>query len=211
MTSTLGPERKLWPHNQEDEAAPSVTNITVSPLPPGGEPGQVLAINERREYVWIDLPEQTVTGYSESGLISASAIPPLDNSHLPDLSGHYQVVEERDVPGGYPTLDKNGKLSPYVIPTLVKGLQGAEGKPGSRGEKGEKGERGEKGEVGPQGPPGRPGEPGPNGQQGPRGPVPDLSNVVKVPANSPVLSLGNETLAQDIAYLLAELGLVRLT
>lgn len=207
MTSTLGPERKMWPHNQEDEAAPQT--VYVSPLPPGGEPGQVLAINERKEYVWIDLPE-VVTGYDQSGLIDASSIPPLDDSHLPDLSDKYQHVEGRDVPGGYPTLDKNGKLSPYVIPTLVKGLQGAEGKSGSRGEKGEKGERGEKGEVGLQGPAGRPGEQGPAGNQGPRGPVPDMKGFVKRDGNPPTLSLGAETLAQDVAYLLAELGLVRL-
>lgn len=207
MTSTLGPERKMWPHNSEDEATPET--IFVSVLPPGGEPGQVLAINERREYVWIDPPE-AVTRYSESGVISSSEIPPLDESHLPDLSGKYQSVEHRNTPGGYPTLDKNGKLSPYVIPTLVKGLQGERGTTGSRGEKGEKGERGEKGDVGFQGANGRPGEQGPQGVQGARGVPPDMKDFVKRPSSVPTLSLGAETLAQDLAYLIAELGLVRL-
>lgn len=207
MSTTLGPERKMWPHNTEDDE-PTHAVGPVDPFPVGGEPGQHLSINERGEKVWVDPP--VVEEEETNGLIHPRRIPPLDDSHLPDLSGRYQSVEHKDAPGGYAGLDANGKLSPYAIPTLVKGLTGERGTPGSRGLEGAKGERGEKGEAGPPGPRGQQGESGVTGPQGPRGGAPDMGAFVRRQATVPTFSLGSETLAQDVAYLLAELGLAKL-
>lgn len=146
-----------------------------------------------------------------SGLIDPSEIPPLNDSHLPDLSDRYQSLAERNVPGGYAGLDEKGKISPYTIPVLARGLAGDRGPMGSRGEKGDKGERGVQGETGLQGPVGRQGEAGPQGPMGPRSVLPDMSLFVKFPSSPPTLSLQSDVLARDVAYLLAELGLVRLT
>jgi hypothetical protein len=146
----------------------------------------------------------------KGGLLPAEMIPPLNRSHLPDLSGEYQAAEAKDTPGGYAGLDANGKLSPYAIPAIVRGMQGERGPQGPAGPQGGNGERGPAGTVGSAGPRGMQGERGAQGPQGPRGSSPDLSEYVKRLSSPPTLSLGSETLARDVAYLLAELGLVRL-
>lgn len=208
MTQTLGPERKMWPHNQDDsDAAPTVI---VDPLPDGGEPGQVLGLNARRERVWVNPPAAPNPLETTNGLLDKAIIPPLDDSHLPDLSGTYQTVDEKNQPGGYAGLDANGKISPYTLPVLTKGLQGEVGPAGPQGVRGERGDRGERGPIGEPGPKGEPGAPGPAGPQGPRGATPDLSGYVQRHPNPPTLSLNSETLARDLAYFLAELGLINL-
>ncbi len=188
---------------------PSRRTLVVR-LPEGGKPGQLLGYNHRRELIWVDPP--TVDPLEGSGgLIPKSKIPPLDESHLPNLDGTYQTVDERDTPGGYPSLDANGKISPYAMPSLARGLQGERGPQGPNGQKGDRGERGATGGAGLQGARGPQGEAGPPGAQGPRGTAPDLSEYVKRPAAIPILSLSSDTLARDLAYFLAEQGLIRLT
>lgn len=219
MTQTLGPDRKMWPHNQTDEAEaegqqkvtvdmPSAT-IVVETFPKGGNPGQVLTLNDQGERVWADPPNAEAIR-TKSGLIDKAVIPPLDEGHLPNLSGTYQIVSERDKPGGYAGLDANGKITPYALPVLAKGLQGDQGPQGPQGLPGERGERGPIGPIGEQGPKGEPGAAGPAGPQGPRGTTPDLSAYVQRHPNPPTLALNSDTLARDIAYFLAELGLVNL-
>ncbi len=208
-----GPEQVMWPHNQEAGDPAEIVMLhrpVMIALPEGGKPGQLLGYNERRELVWVDPPTVDPLEGS-SGLIGKEKIPPLDHSHLPDLSGHYQSVDERDAPGGYAGLDANGKLSPYALPSIARGMQGERGTQGVRGEKGEKGERGEKGNTGLQGPAGREGPEGRAGVAGPRAAAPDLSAYVRRLSSPPTLSLSSETLARDLAYLLAELELIRLT
>lgn len=201
MTSTLGPERQMWPHNQQErEEAARVIPVDL-----------IEEIVRREVEARLALVADPIVEARPSGLISTSEIPPLDESHMPDLSGVYQHVEQRDVPGGYAGLDKNGKLSPYTIPVLTRGLQGERGPQGTQGVKGERGERGEIGPVGSQGPTGRPGEAGVMGPPGPRGSSPDLRNYVQRSSSPPILSLQSETLARDVAYLLAEIGFVKLT
>ncbi len=207
MTQTLGPDRKMWPHNQADPASDPVD--TVDPLPPGGKAGQVLTKASDGRAVWSDPPE-AVAPPLPSGLIDKAQIPPLDDSHLPNLAGTYQIGAEKDKPGGYAGLDANGKLTPYALPVLAKGLQGEVGPMGPQGTQGDRGERGPQGPIGEQGPKGEPGANGPVGPQGPRGTTPDLSAYVQRHPNPPTLSLGSETLARDVAYFLAELGLVNL-
>jgi hypothetical protein len=195
---------RLYPHNQGeiDEIRETVSTDLIKSV----VKGEIhKAVKEELAHRPAAVPEE------HSGLISSSRIPPLGESHLPDLSGKYQNLEAKDVPGGYVGLDKNGKISPYAIPELTRGLQGDRGIPGPRGEKGERGERGAQGDVGLQGPRGLHGDPGPAGPPGARGSSPDLSHFVRRPEASPLLSLQSPTLARDLAYLLAELGLVRLT
>jgi len=204
---------RLYPHQ-----AASEEEITAA-LPPGAKPGQVLTWTAKGA-AWADPPKSVeatleiahdnAATLSESGLLDPSVIPPLHGGHLPDLSGDYQSVTEKDQPGGYAGLSPSGKISPYVIPELVRGLQGERGPMGSQGPKGDKGEAGPAGVAGPPGPKGQQGDPGSPGQQGPRGASSDLSNVVQKPTTPPTLSLQSETLARDVAYLLAELGLVNL-
>jgi len=209
-----GPEQRLYPHNTggDEETGNGhqqpITNIYVSGLPSHGHAGQILAINDKDEAVWIDPPlRREVDG---SGLIDKRTIPPLDESHLPNLEGTYQLVAQRDEPGGYAGLDENGKISPYAIPVLARGLRGDQGPPGPEGRMGPQGPQGREGEAGPQGPRGIKGETGAPGPAGARGSAPDMSMYVKAPSKTPLLSLQSDTLARDVAYLLAELGLVRL-
>ncbi len=210
-----GPLQVMWPHMLADEE-----NGQTVTLPAGGEPGMVLSLNSRGELAWAfplapppAAPEQArtaISGLSESGLLDPSVIPPLDDSHIPNLSGRYQSVDAKNAPAGYAGLDENGKLSPYQLPVLARGLKGDRGPQGERGPKGDAGELGPRGEPGPQGPKGTAGERGAAGPQGPRGVAPDLSEYMKLPAAPPQLILDSETLARDVAYLLAELGLIRL-
>ncbi len=188
-----GPGQRMYPHNTAEAAAVMDPDADYYPSEES------------------DLPLEPVVGVPlKNGLLPAEVIPPLNRSHLPDLSGEYQDVTEKDVPGGYAGLDANGKVSPYVIPAIVRGVQGERGPQGPQGMRGPAGERGPEGVAGPPGPRGQQGERGPQGAQGPRGTSPDLSEYVKRLPQPPLLSLGSETLARDLAYLLAELGLVRL-
>jgi hypothetical protein len=209
MSTTLGPEQRMWPHNQQepDQPAPRTPAPAADPLPPGGQPGQLLAIAADGSRTWVDPPAGLEL---RNGLLDHTVVPPLPSDKVPDLSDRYQHVDGRDQPFGYAGLDKNGKLSPYAIPELVRGLKGDKGEQGPAGERGTAGERGPKGDTGLQGPPGREGPAGRQGPAGERGRPPDMSGYVTRPATKPKLSLGSETLAQDLAYRLAELGLVDL-
>ncbi len=186
-----GPGKRMYPHNQEAAA--------------------VMEPEVGFELVEDPFPVELVVGVPlKNGLLPSEVIPPLNRSHLPDLTDSYQSLDEKDTAGGYAGLDKNGKLSPYAIPGIVRGLQGERGPQGPQGQSGGSGERGLAGPAGPAGAKGQQGVQGPQGPQGPRGSSPDLSEYVKRLSSPPTLSLGSETLAQDVAYLLAELGLVRL-
>ncbi len=204
----------MWPHNLGGDT------VTLE-LPAGGRPGQILGLNRRGELAWFDQPEPieaTLESVAlpadpligESGLLDKAIIPPLDESQLPNLAGTYQAVEGKEQPGGYVGLDANGKINPLRIPALTRGPQGERGPVGASGPKGETGERGSAGPVGPQGPRGEQGDAGAQGPPGPRGPAPDLNGYLKRSQSPPTLSLQDDTLARDLAYLLAELGLVRL-
>lgn len=191
----LGPEAPQWPHNQEPSSVAEM-NALEEALAPAPTPSAVPDLS--------DVPRLT------NGLLAPAVIPPLDAGHLPDLSGELQARREKDQPDGYPGLDKNGKLSPYVLPMLAKGLQGEQGKQGEQGNPGNPGPQGREGRVGPPGPPGRQGDPGATGPQGARGAAADMTGVLRVPADPPTLHLNSETLARDLAYRLAELGLIKL-
>jgi hypothetical protein len=192
----LGPEAPQWPHNQEGGSEVAV----AEDAPP--------------ERDWsgyeLDVPDLSDVPRTKNGLLDPSVIPPLTAGHLPDLSGSLQHRDEKDQPEGYAGLDKNGKVSPYVLPELAKGMQGDRGPQGVSGERGNPGPAGAEGRVGPQGPPGRQGDPGATGPQGPRGLTPDIGDVLRIPADPPTLHLNSETLARDLAYRLAELGLIKL-
>jgi Collagen triple helix repeat (20 copies) len=192
-----GSGKAMWPHNSDPQ------NNRIVELE--------REIQELRDVISA-MPKQSAPAKLplKSGLLDPEVIPPLNQSHLPDMSNNYQSVSEKGVPGGYPALDKNGKLSPYVIPSLVRGLQGERGSQGLQGLKGAAGDRGPAGSVGQQGPRGIQGEAGSPGPQGPRGASHDMSQYVKRPTSKPHLSLGSETLVQDLAFVLAELGLVQL-
>lgn len=212
MNSVRDPQRYVgWPHNQadpdDDDTEVRVVEVLVDALPEGGEPGQLLGIGEDGSRAWVDPPGELQL---RNGLLDRGVIPPLASDHLPDLSDTYQHVSGRDAAFGYAGLDKNGKLSPYAIPELVRGLKGDKGDPGSRGEPGQKGEQGDRGPTGLQGPPGREGAPGAPGPQGQRGPMADTSAFVTRSAVTPKISLSADTLAQDLAYRMAELGLIDL-
>jgi Collagen triple helix repeat (20 copies) len=215
MASTLGPERRLWPHNQEDnQAVPaqpfSAEVVAFSFLPEGGEPGQVLGIAEDGTYIWVDPPNPPNSLALRNGLLDHAVLPQIPGDKIADLSDRYQSLTDRDTPGGYAGLDANGKLSPYAIPELVRGLKGDRGETGQTGERGNTGDRGERGDIGPQGVPGREGPQGKQGVPGERGRAPDMTGFLARPASNPKLSLSSETLAQDLAYRLAELGLIDL-
>lgn len=196
---SLGPEAPQWPHNQEDGEAPVEV---FSPLPStAGIEAMVQGALARHDAT---VPKLT------NGLLDPNVIPPLSAGHLPDLGGELQSRDEKNQPHGYAGLDENGKVSPYALPGLARGLQGERGSQGVSGERGNPGPAGGEGKVGPQGPPGRQGDPGTAGPQGPRGLSPDLAGVLRVPADPPTLHLNSATLAQDLAYRLAELGLINL-
>lgn len=194
-----GPEAPQWPHNQEDDvdvlfdeheaARPEILKDGPDPIP---------------------MPDLSDVPRLKNGLIDISVVPPLTRSHVPDLSDELQGRDEKDRPLGYAGLDKNGKLSPYTLPELAQGLQGERGRQGERGGAGDPGPAGREGGVGPQGPPGRSGETGSAGPQGPRGLMPDLTDVLRIPGDPPTLHLNSETLSRDLAYRLAELGLIKL-
>ena len=188
-----------WPHNQ---AAPGPV---PSGLPKGGKPGQILGLNSRGESAWVDPPKapEPVEEYApaaiETRVIEQAA----------DL-GSYQHRDEKDTPGGYAGLRENGKLNPAVLPVMAKGEKGDRGPQGERGPTGltggpgPMGPRGEKGEKGEQGPP------GPMGPQGVRGPAADLSGYLKRPSHPTHVNLNSASLAQDLAYILAEQGIITL-
>lgn len=200
---------RLYPHQTDNGPdAPAAVHIHHQDLPDGGKPGQVLMLDKRGELYWADLPEAAQE--RPSGLVDPSTIPPLGQSHIPDLSGTYQVVDDKDKPHGYAGLDSNGKLSPYAVPVLARGMQGERGPAGPPGSQGSQGNQGRPGDTGMQGPRGLEGGVGPAGPAGARGAAPDMDKYVKTPASTPLLSLQSETLARDVAYFLAELGLVRL-
>jgi len=207
-----GPEQKLYPHNTggNGDSEPTVTYVYTNDLPPGGEPGQILAMGPQGKLIWVWMPQPDHNVTDSSGLIDKRTIPPLDESHLPDLSTTYQTVDEKDVPNGYVGLDENGKVSPYVIPVLARGLTGPQGPQGPGGPPGQQGNPGKQGETGPRGPRGLQGEQGVQGPPGARGSAPDMSLYLKVPSKVPTLALQSDTLARDIAYYLAELGALNL-
>lgn len=193
----LGPDAPQWPHNQEE-------NID------GTHESSVLEFEPEIGPDPIPMPDLSNVPRLTNGLLDPNVIPPLNESQVPDLSGTLQSRDEKDKPLGYVGLDKNGKVSPYVLPSLARGLQGERGLTGSDGRQGDPGPQGRDGGVGPQGPPGRPGETGAHGPQGPRGLMPDLADVLRIPAEPPTLFLNSETLARDVAYFLAERGLIKL-
>jgi hypothetical protein len=209
MTQTLGPERKMWPHNQAD---PDDDGPPLVELPPNGKPGQLLGLDGGGNLVWVNPPVLELPE-SVTGRLSADRLPALTPEHIPDLSRIYQATEGRDAPGGYAGLDADGKLSVLVLPNLLRGDRGQQGEKGDRGEagRGERGERGEQGPLGLQGPRGEPGKPGDRGPQGPRGSAPDMREYVTRHPNPPALALNSASLAQDLAYFLAELGLITVT
>lgn len=187
-----------WPHNQGDMIALREPDPVEGLPEPAGLPPAAPVVDLS------DVPRL------KNGLLDISVIPPITRSHVPDLGDELQSRDEKDQPGGYAGLDANGKVSPYVLPSLAKGLQGERGPAGAGGDQGVPGPAGREGGVGPQGPPGRPGETGPAGPQGPRGLMPDLTDVLRVPGDPPTLHLNSETLARDLAYRLAELCLIKL-
>lgn len=196
----------MWPHNQASDDGDGDTP----------EDGPLLAdVAARLEALerWVAaLPKEAgrPAMLNDAGLLDRSVIPPLDTSHLPNLEGTYQTVEAKEKPGGYAGLDANGKISLYRIPELARGPKGERGDQGQRGAAGERGERGPVGPVGERGPKGEPGEPGAVGPAGPRGSAPDMSVYVKRHPNPPTIAVGEPTLARDLAYFLAELGLIEL-
>lgn len=192
-----GPEQKMWPNFEPIDVD------AVRDIPDGGEPGQYLTRNQHGELVWANLPEPKVVETPHMDIP-----PPVAYAEV-DLAP-YQHRSERNKPGGYVGLDATGKIPTFSLPQLARGLQGDRGPAGAKGEKGDQGPQGIQGSVGLQGPPGRHGEQGPAGPQGARGPDPDLKNYVRIPDTLPVLHLNSPTLARDVAYLLAEYGLVKL-
>lgn len=195
----LGPDAPQWPHNQ---------GATLLGAEVFDEPRSALGVLE--EAADREFPDLSDVPRTKNGLLDPAVVPPLTKSHLPDLSDDLQARSEKGAPSGYAGLDANGKLSPYVLPVLAQGLTGERGPAGPKGEQGDQGPQGREGTVGPQGPPGRAGEPGAQGPPGPRGLTPDLSDVLRIPSDPPTLHLKSETLARDLAYRLAELGLIRL-
>ena len=191
----LGPDAPQWPHNQGEDGGVAMTEeLEFEPLLPF--PGIPIDLS--------DVPRTT------NGLLDIAVIPPLTRSHVPDLGDELQSRDEKNQPNGYAGLDKNGKVSPYVLPSLAKGLQGEPGPAGGKGSQGDPGPQGREGGVGAQGAQGRQGDPGAQGPAGPRGLAPDLSDFLRIPGDPPTLHLNSETLARDIAYRLAELGLINL-
>lgn len=226
MASTLGPDRKMWPHNTVgvEEDLPGLDyeeGVIVDPallalarrlaeLLEHGSPGQVLGLNSRHELVLLDAPKvERLT--DQDGIITLDRIPTLEEAQIPNLASVYQETAGRDKPGGYAGLDQHGKLSPYTLPPLARGPQGERGVQGPRGEQGIPGQQGPAGSVGAQGPRGVQGEQGEQGRPGPRGSSPDLTQYVKRRSEPPHIALDSETLGRDIAYLLAEMGLLILT
>lgn len=100
-----GPGKKMYPHNQDAEELAVLERDTK--------------IAEELVAIRAELSELQDAPAAETplrnGLLPIEIIPPLNQSHLPDLSGEYQPLTERDMPDGYPGLDKNGKLSPYTL------------------------------------------------------------------------------------------------
>lgn len=186
-----------WPHNQGEQATPEA------------EPEDEPMTKERYETMH-ESPDLSDVPRLKNGLLDPSVIPPLNESQVPDLSQTLQHRGEKGQPGGYAGLDENGKISPYVLPTLAQGLKGDKGIKGDKGDRGDPGPAGGSGGVGDPGPPGRQGEKGDPGAPGPRGLTPSLTDVLRVPADPPTLFLNSETLARDLAYRLAELGLIKL-
>lgn len=193
-----------WPHNQEQKDARAVAEEIRH-----GESDK-FALPEGWTLERLEEHDQGPVVRTKNGLLDPIVVPPLSKSHLPDLSDDLQARSEKDAPGGYAGLDANGKLSPYVLPTLAKGMQGERGPAGGKGDQGDRGPQGRDGGVGPPGPAGRQGDSGAPGPAGPRGLAPDLSDVQRIPADPPTLYLNSETLARDLAYRLAELGQIRL-
>lgn len=182
-----------WPHNQGG---------VVVETGPGLEMGQF-------EF-HLDALDLSDVPRTSNGLLDPAVVPPLGKHQLPDLTDELQSRDEKDQAGGYAGLDDNGKISPYVLPGLAKGLTGERGPVGGKGDQGERGEQGRDGGPGPQGPAGRQGETGVQGPAGPRGLTPDLTDVLRIPATPPTLYLNSDTLARDLAYFLAERGLINL-
>lgn len=195
------PDAPQWPHSQESEVA-----LVDAPEEEAAPAAQPVSLEPPIDWeaVLASIPRTT------NGLLDPIVVPPLTKSHLPNLSDELQSRDEKDWPGGYAGLDENGKLSPYVLPSLAKGMQGERGPQGMSGLEGAQGPKGGDGSVGPQGPKGGQGDPGAQGPPGPRGLSPDLTDVLRIPATPPTLHLNSETLARDLAYRLAELGLIRL-
>ena len=195
-----GVDVKGWPHIEADTDAPGID------LPPGGEPGQLLSLNRRGEYCWVNPPEPpaplaaatTVVHHGLSGVEWEQRLRPV------------QTRNERNQPGGYVGLDEHGKISSLQLPALPAGTPGPQGKPGLRGDKGEQGPQGQKGDLGPPGSAGAQGERGGVGPPGPRGPAVDTSAFLTRRSEPPALRLNSGDLATDVAYLLAEYGLARL-
>lgn len=190
------PDAPQWPHNGMGDD--DIVIVLDEPLAKAGYEEMHAA------------PDLSDVPRTKNGLLDASVVPPLAKSHLPDLTDDLQARSEKDTPGGYAGLDANGKLSPYVLPTLAQGMKGDTGGPGSKGDQGDQGVQGRDGRVGDPGPPGREGAEGKQGPPGPRGLAADTSDLLRIPADPPTLFLNSDTLARDLAYRMAELGLIRL-
>lgn len=189
------PDAPQWPHNQESDT------VTLE---------SELAGLETQPAPFLSQPDMSDVPTLTNGLLDPAVVPPLGKHQLPDLTDELQSRDEKDQAGGYAGLDDNGKISPYVLPGLAKGLTGERGPVGGKGDQGERGEQGRDGGPGPQGPAGRQGETGVQGPAGPRGLTPDLTDVLRIPATPPTLYLNSDTLARDLAYFLAERGLINL-
>lgn len=195
------PDAPQWPHNQENiDGTHESSVLEFDPLTKEGF--------EQMQVERIGLPADVPR--TKHGLLDPAVVPPLGKHQLPDLTDELQSRDEKDQAGGYAGLDENGKISPYVLPGLAKGLTGERGPVGGKGDQGARGEQGRDGGPGPQGPAGRQGETGAQGPAGPRGLTPDLTDVLRIPATPPTLYLNSDTLARDLAYFLAERGLINL-
>src|SRR6202035_4419727 len=91
-----GPGKKMWPHNI-DEAIAELEVLLQDADP------KVAHLLEEIKTILADLlgaaKQKDVP--LKNGLLPPEVIPPLNHSHLPDLSGKYQVVEDKDIPGGF--------------------------------------------------------------------------------------------------------------
>lgn len=195
--STRGPEATGWPHNQVPPPVPTG-------LPEGGKAGQTLGVTPDGQYVWVDPPKPV------EAVLEATEAPQVEVREVAADLGSYQHRDERDAPGGYAGLRENGKLNPSVLPAMAKGEKGDRGPAGERGGLGGVGGIGPAGGRGEKGERGDPGPPGPSGPQGMRGPTADLTGYLKRPGSPTKVNLSSQSLAMDLAYILAEQGLISL-
>ena len=197
--TTRNPEMRGWPHTEE-------TETPTLGLPEGGEPGQVLSLNRRGEYCWVNPPEPPA---SPPATNVVQRVGPTELEWSQRL-GALQAKAERGKPLGYAALDKSGWVPVEQLPPPPAPKEGPRGEKGDTGERGGQGPQGQKGDIGARGPAGTQGELGKPGPPGPKGPAVDTRMLLALRSEPPTLSLSSASLAVDVAYLLAEYGLARL-